>query len=257
MELPPLSKRFTMMNIAISQKIPSLSAIKGWENVEIHECNEKLFPLSDLYPEGILIKPQYFLEGIEDSMEECYVRDTVAKLLIKASKLLLNGHKLVVLDAWRPIDIQEIIFSRFKEKLKRCYPNLSEKKLVDLTQKYVSLPSASEDNPSPHNTGGAVDLSLIDTSGDYLKMGSSFDDFNEQSNTRYYEQQIEAGKKLSDEELIASKNRRLLFYIMNRVGFTNYPDEWWHYDYGNQLWGKVKRKHAMYGKIALQNWTQE
>jgi zinc D-Ala-D-Ala dipeptidase len=242
-----------MLSKAISQKIPILNDIKGWENVEIHECNEKLIPLSDLYPDGILIKPQYFLEGIEDSMEECYVRDTVAKILIKASKLLPNGHKFVVLDAWRSIEVQKTIFSRYKERLQRYYPNANEKKLVCLTQKYVSLPSTNEDNPSPHNTGGAIDLSLIDSSGNYLNMGTSFDDFNEKSNTRYYEQLIEAEKKLSDEELIVSNNRRLLFHLMNRVGFTNYPDEWWHYDYGNQLWGKVKGKHAMYGKITLQN----
>ncbi len=82
-------------------------------------------------------------------------------------------------------------------------------------------------------------------------MGTSFDDFNEKSNTRYYEQLIEAGKKLSDEELIVSNNRRLLFHIMNRVSFTNYPEEWWHYDYGNQLWGKLK--DTVYGEISSQN----
>lgn len=82
-------------------------------------------------------------------------------------------------------------------------------------------------------------------------MGTSFDDFNEKSNTRYYEQLIDAGKKLSDEELIVSNNRRLLFHIMNRVGFTSYPEEWWHYDYGNQLCGKLK--DTVYGEISSQN----
>lgn len=60
----------------------------------------------------------------------------------------------------------------------------------------------NENNPSPHTTGGAIDLSLIDSSDNYLNLGTSFDDFNDKSNTRYYEQLIEAGKKLSDEELI-------------------------------------------------------
>ncbi|MFQ5686939.1 MAG: M15 family metallopeptidase [Candidatus Scalindua sp.] len=137
--------------------------------------------------------------------------------------------------------------------MKKYYPNTSKKKLVGLAQKYVSLPSANEDNPSPHSIGGAIDLSLIDSSGNYLNIGTSFDGFNEKSNTRHYEQLIEAGKRRSDEELIILNNRRLLFHIMNKVGFTNYPDEWWHYDYGNQLWGKVKGKDAIYGKITLQN----
>jgi D-alanyl-D-alanine dipeptidase len=240
-----------MLNIAISQKIPNLNDIKGWENVEIHECNERLISLKDLYPERILIKSQYFLKGIEGSLEECYVRDSVAKILIKASKLLPSGRKIVVLDAWRPIEVQKIIFNKYKESLERDSPNTNERKLIDLTQKYVCLPSANENNPSPHSTGGAIDLCLLDSSGNYLNMGTSFDDFNEKSNTRYYEQLIEAGKKLSDEELIVSNNRRLLFHIMNRVGFTNYPEEWWHYDYGNQLWGKLK--DTVYGEISSQN----
>ncbi|MGR3304459.1 MAG: M15 family metallopeptidase [Candidatus Scalindua sp.] len=239
------------MNIAISQKIPSLNDIKGWENVEIHKCNERLISLNDLYPERILIKPQYFLKGIEGSLEECYVRDSVAKILIKASKLLPGGRKFVVLDAWRPIEVQKIIFNKYKESLERDSPNTNERKLIDLTRKYVSLPSANEDNPSPHSTGGAIDLSLLDSSGNYLNMGTSFDDFNEKSNTRYYEQLIETGKKLSDKEFIILNNRRLLFHIMNKVGFTNYSEEWWHYDYGDQLRGKLK--DTVYGEISSQN----
>ncbi len=131
-----------MLNIAISQKIPNLNDIKGWENVEIHECNERLISLKDLYPERILIKSQYFLKGIEGSLEECYVRDTVTKILIKVSKLLPRGHKFVVLDAWRPIEVQKIIFNKYKESLEKDTPNTNERKLIDITQKYVSLPLA-------------------------------------------------------------------------------------------------------------------
>jgi D-alanyl-D-alanine dipeptidase len=43
-------------------------------------------------------------------------------------------------------------------------------------------------------------------------------------------------------------NRRLLFQAMTRAGFTNYPGEWWHFDYGNQRWANVSGSDtAVYG----------
>ncbi len=196
------------MRMASFQRIPSLGDINEWKDVTIYDCNEKLLPLSNLYPPRILVEPQYFLRGIKGSIKECFVRETVAEMLIKASKLLPDGYKFVVWDAWRPIEVQERLFNLYAEKLKNLYTDLNEKDLVELTQKYISLPSADEDNPSPHNTGGAVDLSIVDSLGNYLNMGTSFDDFSDKSNTRYYEQLTDEGKTLSDEDLVILNNRR-------------------------------------------------
>ena len=46
-------------------------------------------------------------------------------------------------------------------------------------------------------------------------------------------------------------NRRLLINGMKSVGFTNLPTEWWHFDYGNQLWGYHKNEEAIYGIATL------
>ncbi|MCG4287414.1 D-alanyl-D-alanine dipeptidase, partial [Lactobacillaceae bacterium KNUT 0156] len=44
------------------------------------------------------------------------------------------------------------------------------------------------------------------------------------------------------------ENRRLLYHVMTQAGFTNYIEEWWHFDYGNQNWATVsKRDFAVYG----------
>lgn len=233
------------------QKIPLLPDITSWKDVEIRECGEKLFSLNELYPERIFVESQYFSQGLEGSTKECFVRETVAKLLIKASKLLPNGYKFVIWDAWRPIEVQEAIFNKYKEKLKNLNPEINEENLLMVTQSYVSLPSSAEKYPSPHNTGGAVDLSIVDSSENYLNMGTEFDEFSIKSNTRYYEQLLEEEKALSDIDLLILNNRRLLFHTMTAVGFTNYPEEWWHYDYGNQFWGKSKGVDAVYGKITI------
>lgn len=42
-------------------------------------------------------------------------------------------------------------------------------------------------------------------------------------------------------------NRRLLYTVMVEAGFTNYPLEWWHYDYGDQFWGHLSKRDAIYG----------
>lgn len=238
------------------QKIPLLPNITSWKDVKIRECGEKLVSLDKLYSDRIIVESQYFSKGIKGSIKECFVRETVAKMLIEASRRLPNYFKLVIWDAWRPIEVQEAIFNRYKEKLKGLTPEINEENLLMFAQKHVSLPSSDEKNPSPHSTGGAVDLSIVDSSGNYLNMGTAFDEFSIKSNTRYYEQLLEGEKALSDSDLVILNNRRLLFQTMTAVGFTNYPEEWWHYDYGNQFWGKSKGVNAIYGRIMVQDGTK-
>lgn len=244
------------LNLIQSWKLPKirlLPEIESWEDVEIKECGERLIPLSTLEPERILVRSQYFLNGIKGAAEECFVRDTVAKMLIKASKRLPGRYKLVIWDAWRPVEVQGAIFNMHIEKLKNFNPDFDKENLYRLAKRYVSLPSFDANKPSPHNTGGAVDSSIIDSSGNYLNMGTGFDDFSVKSNTRYYEELLERKRSLSDEDLLILNNRRLLFHTMAAVGFTNYRAEWWHYDYGNQFWGKSKGVNAIYGKITVQD----
>lgn len=37
------------------------------------------------------------------------------------------------------------------------------------------------------------------------------------------------------------------------AGFINYPEEWWHFDYGNQFWAKLAGKKAIYGAAKPDN----
>ena len=90
-------------------------------------------------------------------------------------------------------------------------------------------------------------MTIADASGRILPMGSEFDETSDRSETLYLESRVDSD--LSELELRALENRRLLYHTMVSAGFTNYPDEWWHYDYGNQNWGFLSgRKAAVYGK---------
>lgn len=233
--------------------IPLPNRVWNWAEVkskEIRENGERLVPLS-LFPEKILVRPQYFLQGIEGALPECYAREGVYKRLVEASLLLPKGYKLVILDAWRPVKVQQSLFNILKERLRSQHPNLSEEEVVNMTLKFVALPSKDPKRPSPHNTGGAIDLTIADEFGNLLYMGTEYDDPTEISRTTYFEELIAKGEKLNERELEALQNRRLLYHILTSVGFTNYIDEWWHFDYGNQNWAWMKGEpYALYGPTA-------
>ena len=72
---------------------------------------------------------------------------------------------------------------------------------------------------SRHNLGVAIDLTLIDlASGRELEMGTPFDTFSAAAHT-------------ANATGVAAANRQRLKTAMERRGFTNYDQEWWHYTY--------------------------
>ena len=72
------------------------------------------------------------------------------------------------------------------------------------------------------NRGGALDLTLVDVSGNELYMGTNFDFFGIEASHNY--------KNLSEEIL---QNRILLKKIMIQNGFKSFDSEWWHYNLKN------------------------
>jgi D-alanyl-D-alanine dipeptidase len=77
-------------------------------------------------------------------------------------------------------------------------------------------------------------------------MGTEFDHFGTKAATRYFEEKLERSENLSIDEAEALDNRRLLYHIMTSQGFTNYLEEWWHFDFGDQFWGKISGKRSVY-----------
>jgi len=77
-------------------------------------------------------------------------------------------------------------------------------------------------------------------------MGTEFDHFGPEAATRHFEE-MTYSDQTSFEGDGPLQNRRLLFHTMVDQGFTNYSEEWWHFDYGNQFWAHVNGVHAIYG----------
>ncbi len=143
-------------------------------------------------------------------LERCFLRKEVAEMLSSAQDLLQkerNGFRLLVFDGLRPLDVQRRMWDLVKGTDK---------------QKYVADPKTG----SIHNYGAAVDLTIVDSSGTPLDMGTPFDFFGELAQPRF-EQKLLSEGMLTQEQL---ENRLLLRNVMQEAGFKGISVEWWHFD---------------------------
>ena len=190
---------------------------------------------------GIFIEMMYSKLNLDSAIEKVYLRKTVAEMLYKARKILPKEYGLKIWDAWRPLQLQEDLYYKYKEDiikefhLENCPKEEAENKIA----KYVSLPVADKEMAPLHATGGAIDVTLTDEFGNNLDLGVEFDEFTYRTNTIYYENDSEKNKEIV-------KNRRILYHIMTSVGFTNLPSECWHYDYGNKAWAYFTNRPIIY-----------
>lgn len=207
-------------------------------NYKILDIDE---PIVSLFDYGFKISSQYYKQGISGSYFDCYVRESVAKKLLEAQNYLPKEFKFLIYDGYRPICIQQKLWNHYRQKIKNENPNINDEELDFKTSFYISKPSYDEFNPSLHNTGGAIDLTLIDENGNELDMGTKFDEFSNKTWTNYFE-------KYEENKLIKN-NRRILYKAMIQAGFTNLPSEWWHYDYGTKFWAYFNNTDALYKGI--------
>lgn len=230
-------------------KIPIIKGVSGWKEIEIKECGEPLVLLNVRTPDKIVVDSQYYALGIDNASPNLYARQGVANRLVVAASLLPPYHKLLIWDAWRPLEVQQALFNNYLEKLRSSYPDKQDTELLELAQTYVSQPSADVTKPSPHYTGGAVDLSILDPDDNPLNMGTNFDFFDPEAATRYFEDTF-----ITIDKHEIRDNRRMLFTVMTRAGFSGYDEEWWHYDFGNQFdAARSEKGNAIYGGISLSN----
>ncbi|HLT54892.1 MAG TPA: M15 family metallopeptidase [Bacillota bacterium] len=208
----------------------------------MRENEEKLVSLKGI-SEKIIVDPYYYKKNIPGSIDDCYLRESAAELLLQAAKFLKDNHYFIVYDAWRPYKVQLALYQQFEQELKK--KGIPEHQLKKVLRNYVDVPSKDPMKPANHLTGGAIDLTIACSGEGILNMGTGFDDFSEKSATDYYEKL----SNLTKEEQTIRDNRRYLKEVMEKAGFTNYPEEWWHFDYGNQNWGKATGNIAIYGGI--------
>lgn len=237
--------------------IPShAGVVDGWQHVPLHGNDDSLTAIghgtdyddivtSAVYAGEHLHSP-YRDDNVIDAADAIlYVRRFVADRLRKAQSLLPAGMKLIVFDGYRGVEVQQALFDQFLDELRRMKPDLSEAQLVEETEHYVALPSTDESCPSPHSTGGAVDVAIIQDNR-MIEFGTPFDHGSERSALRYFEHEANVRSQVDE---LAREHRRLLYRVMHEVGFEGYEHEWWHYNaIETQMGARVAlRDEAVYG----------
>jgi zinc D-Ala-D-Ala dipeptidase len=178
---------------------------------------------------------------IPGSLPEVWMRQSIAERLVLVNGLLsaldLEVH---LFDAYRPIKMQQALWDHFIEMGRHRLETTDPVKLREYAGQFASEPTGFDPHDSltwpTHNTGGAVDVTLRDkASGVLLDLGTYFDEATPRTFTDAFE--LEVGNETEDNgKGSALGHRRILYNAMIRFGFANYPYEWWHYDYGTQMW---------------------
>ena len=168
------------------------------------------------------------------------IRRYVYNMLLKAKSNLPSGYHFAVYEAYRPHASQKALWDEIvaKESAKNPEMDTNSEDFIALCDKFVANPYRQG---SGHQSGAAIDISLVDDNGKEYDMGGKVRGFD---NTAEFD-----SKNISIE---AKKNRSILKSALEDVGFVNYPSEWWHYSFGDRLWAKLTgSKIAIFGKLDL------
>lgn len=190
----------------------------------------------------IFCRSAYHARGYDAASAEIWLRRDVSRRVAAAARLLPPNTSLVIWDGWRSLELQTALFREFRDKLEAT--GLTGRALEHETNRFVSPPISDPALPPPHLTGGAVDLTLGDEQGSPLDMGGDHDELSDRSRTGHYER-----KEAAAGQTMSRDRRRLLCAVMSHVGFSNYPEEWWHFDIGNQSHHRRVGGPARYGAI--------
>lgn len=140
-----------------------------------------------------------FVEEVLYDCGRCFLRPEAARAVASANKKLkTKGYRLKMFDCFRPIPVQQKLWDKFQNP------------------SYVTPPSKG----SMHNRGLAVDITIVDESGEELDMGTEFDYFGQEAHHTYtgHSEEIQ-------------RNRILLKSTLEGLGFKGIRTEWWHYSF--------------------------
>jgi D-alanyl-D-alanine dipeptidase len=189
----------------------------------------------------------YYKQGVPGAVPEIFARKIVKEMLEEAVERLPAGYGVVVYDAFRTLEAQKALFFQFKAAIAKKNPTWPDEKLMSETKKLVPLPG-DPDGPAvmPHNTGGAIDLTLT-CKDNICEMGTPFDDSTQRARPDFFEAEHDKNSGISAEQWeLARHNRRILFNAMAQSGFTVHSYEWWHFNFGNQSWSIITQIEPFY-----------
>jgi len=206
-----------------------------------------LLPGESYYARTDGINVPYY-KPLPGAPEHIWVRKGVAELLRQVnSSLEPLGLEVYLWDGYRTTQCQKAIYDWMIEHTMKARGITDFSVAAGMIKDFISDPSDFDpSNPLTwisHITGGAVDLTLRRRDNhEHLFMGSVFDDPTDVSHADHFEIREHHTGAASDIE--AMRNRRILYHAMISHGFSSLPSEWWHFDWGDQLWMKNRPRNA-------------
>lgn len=210
--------------------------MRPYHQIPIIECGE---PLVKIPLELFAVESPHPYQKLGANYGEhspYYLRETVISNLIQAQNYLqfTNPHWYIqIFDAYRPVAIQQFMVDySFREALANrglTAAELSPQQLEavwEAVYEIWAVPSLDMNTPPPHSTGAAVDITLVNDTGEIVDMGSPIDEMSERSHPDYY---INSHQSYHT-------HRQLLYNVMLKAGFQRNPKEWWHFSFGDQMW---------------------
>lgn len=268
---------------ALSQPVPNMDGLrerkKGYNELPIDTSHPKFNePLVDIADYGLAGQAYYSrpnaatdqpVPGVPANM---YLRQTVAETLAKINASLrqpfftdfFGGEvELYVEDALRPVSLQTRLHDELiPALLHNNHPEMSDEEVAERIKDLIAVPSSDPKKPSPHATGGALDIILRYkqdkmgyVEGSQVPMGHIDGDTSERILPDYFE----LHDPQTDENKQSQRNRRAYYAIISGqafgvdTGLVCNPTEWWHWGSGDQLAAKVRGDEAAYYSLAEPN----
>ena len=170
-----------------------------------------------------------FLNPLETN--DWRIRRVIHDKVVACAENLPDGLCLMVFDAFRPRKRQWELWRPVFAKLTKDNPDWSEAQVYTEASRWVSPPDGFG---SGHQAGAAVDVKFARPDRSELDFGGPMKGISGIAPTAW---------PVPPE---IRKNRDMLVAAMHATGMVNYPDEWWHFSYGDRLWAEVTNQNEAF-----------
>ncbi len=226
---------------------------RTYQEIPIQDCGEGLVAI----PENIFAlevpHPYQKLGAPYGDVSPYLLRGRVLEALQNAQATLQHQQpnwRVKIFDAYRPVVVQQFMIDYTFQLLRQQLPHESDATIAQQVAKFWAQPSTNPQTPPPHSTGGAVDITLVNESGETLDLGGEIDEISPRSSPNFYQ------NATTNFEETYHQRRELLKAVMYSADFRQNPQEWWHFSLGDQMWAWLKGQEsspddwvAYYGKV--------
>jgi D-alanyl-D-alanine dipeptidase len=236
----------TKLHIIVCFALLTLNSGMGYASCNHYVISDSIVPHGFVPHSGFVLVRDYIPDVIEDiryfttdnfmgekadgyQANVAIISERAAKQLkLAADEFREMGFLIKIYDAYRPQSAVDhfVRWSKGPDQRnkKDYYPTIEKRNLFP---RYIALRSG-------HSKGSTIDLTICykDTKKE-VDMGSHFDYFGPPSHTSFI-----GAYPGGNVNKTHNKNRMLLKRVMEKHGFTNYQNEWWHYTLDNQPYPK-------------------